>query len=419
MPNVRYLLLGVLFFSAVGAYSQTDVVGCVSGVVDTNAEDGILVSSQCGQLNSTVGTVSGNIEVKNNGDLTINSDINVLTGNIDVDPGSILRINGDILAMNGVITNHGTVIITGDIIAEGKLEVKGSGSILLDGGSFTSTGDGVVIKNGASVEMQNGSTINASTGVENSGTIISDGTGNVIEGGIDGNGTIDPKLGDCTGDCNDGPAVSITLDLTNANVCSGDVSTNLTYSATIGNPDEYDIDFDATAEVQGFTDVLSATLGASPITIIVPAGANPGVYNGSLTVHDLALNETSNPVAITITIIALPTVNIVADNTSLCYNATSVNFELTATVTGGSANYNYNWTELTGPHVSITSPINVSNSASAVNIQNYNVVSDGNPLSPENYTLQLQVTDGNGCTAISTTTFTVKTLPQPLGIFFE
>lgn len=419
MPNVRYLLLGVLFFSVVDSYSQTDIVGCISGVVDTDAEDGILVSNQCGQLLSDVGTVSGNIEVKNNGDLTIDDNIDVLTGNIDVDPGCILTINGDILAMNGVITNHGTLIIKGDITAEGKLEVKGSGNILLDGGSFTSTGDGVVIKNGASVEMQNGSTIDASTGVENSGTIISDGTGNVIIGGIDGNGTVDPKLGDCTGDCTDGAAVSITMDLTNDNVCSGDVSTNLTYSATIGDPDEYDIDFDATAEAQGFTDVLSATLGASPITILVPAGANPGVYNGSLTVHDLALNETSNPVAITVVVIASPTVSIIADNASLCYNTISVNFELTATVTGGAANYDYIWSELTGPHASITSPINISSSGSAINIQNYNVVSDGNSLSPEDYTLQLQVIDGNGCMAINTTTFTVKTLPQPLGIFFE
>ena len=62
-------------------------------------------------------------------------------------------------------------------------------------------------------------------------------------------------------------------------VCAGGTSTNLNYTGSTGGPNQYSIDFDPGAEVQGFVDVVNLTLPAAPasIAITVPAGALPKV----------------------------------------------------------------------------------------------------------------------------------------------
>jgi len=76
------------------------------------------------------------------------------------------------------------------------LEVNGNGVTTLDAGSFTSTGDGVVISENATVNLQNVSAISTDSGTENNGTINSDGTGNAIHGEVDGGGDIPTGFGD-------------------------------------------------------------------------------------------------------------------------------------------------------------------------------------------------------------------------------
>ena len=210
----RSLLLPLLCFYVSFAFGQTPVAECSSGPdVDSDAEDGILVENVCGVLNSAVTTVSGNIEVKGTGELTINFDIGEVTGSILVEEDATLTINGDLLDINGSITNNGTLTITGQGIAEGKLEVKGEGKTTLDGGSFESTGDGVVIESDAEIELTNGSSITAAGGssVENEGTITSDNSGNEVNGGVTGGGTVDTNLGDCGTDCSDGGSLPVEL----------------------------------------------------------------------------------------------------------------------------------------------------------------------------------------------------------------
>ncbi|MEQ8809227.1 MAG: T9SS type A sorting domain-containing protein, partial [Imperialibacter sp.] len=112
--------------------------------------------------------------------------------------------NADIANINGSITNNGILIITGSITSIGKLEIKGGGTVTLNGGSVESTGDGVVIESGAVLNLANGSSIVASTGVINSGSINADGSGNSISGGVSGSGYVDPDLGDCSVSCSDG-----------------------------------------------------------------------------------------------------------------------------------------------------------------------------------------------------------------------
>jgi hypothetical protein len=94
---------------------------------------------------------------------------------------------------------------------------------------------------------------------------------------------------------------SITLG-SNPTVCGGATSANLPYSATGGSPDQYSIDFDATAEGQGFADVTNASLPSSPISITVPGGAAGGVYNGVLTVRNSSTLCSSPGYSFTVTV---------------------------------------------------------------------------------------------------------------------
>ena len=63
-------------------------------------------------------------------------------------------------------------------------------------------------------------------------------------------------------------------------MCSGTTSANLAYSNPSGSPDQYRIDYNAAAEANGFVDVPLTSLGATPIVLVVPAGAPPNSYNG-------------------------------------------------------------------------------------------------------------------------------------------
>jgi len=71
----------------------------------------------------------------------------------------------------------------------------------------------------------------------------------------------------------------------NPTITKGDASTELVVLATVGNPINYTIDYDLTAESQGFVDVSVATPLANAVYVI-PAEAMAGEYNGVLTYID-------------------------------------------------------------------------------------------------------------------------------------
>ena len=77
------------------------------------------------------------------------------------------------------------------------------------------------------------------------------------------------------------PTITLT---TNPSVCSGITLANLPYSSTTGNPNLYSINYDATANGSGFTDVTNSPLGTSPILLSIPASAPAGTYNATLIV---------------------------------------------------------------------------------------------------------------------------------------
>lgn len=126
----------------------------------------------------------------------------------------------------------------------------------------------------------------------------------------------------CTSSANAGTVtVGTTITLgTNPTVCTGTTSANLTYSATKGGPDQYSIDYDATAEGQGFVDQVLQALPATPIVLTVPAGATPGTYNYGLTVTNSSTGCVSATYSKTIRINAQSTdpTSATASSTTIC-----------------------------------------------------------------------------------------------------
>jgi len=112
--------------------------------------------------------------------------------------------------------------------------------------------------------------------------------------------------------CNATSSIAITANNTtptitlgsNPSVTQGTTTADLTYSATTGTPNQYSVNYDATAEGQGFSDVAYTTLPSTPIVLTVPAGANTGAYNATLTVKNSTTGCVSGNYSITVTITA-------------------------------------------------------------------------------------------------------------------
>ncbi|WP_299162990.1 Calx-beta domain-containing protein, partial [uncultured Tenacibaculum sp.] len=120
------------------------------------------------------------------------------------------------------------------------------------------------------------------------------------------------------------PTISLTSSGVNATY--GDTSVNLAYTAVTNSPNQYSINFDVTAEGQGFSDVTAASLPASPIVITVPATAITGTYNAVLTVINSLTGCVSANIPITVTL----------DPKALTITATNQNKEFGNTLTGGT-----------------------------------------------------------------------------------
>lgn len=103
------------------------------------------------------------------------------------------------------------------------------------------------------------------------------------------------------------PLPSIALGST-PTVCQPTTSAPVAYSGASGSPATYNIDWDATANSAGFTDVSGATLGGAAIPLTIPATGAVGVFNGSVTVSNGIC--TSVPYPITTTVLAYPTATV-------------------------------------------------------------------------------------------------------------
>lgn len=197
------------------------------------------------------------------------------------------------------------------------------------------------------------------------------------------------------------PTITLGTDPT---VCQSITSANLTYSAVTGSPAQYSINYDATAEAQGFVDITNAALPASPIVLTVPAGANAGTYSYSLTVKNTTTGCVSNAYAKNITITSAPAITL-GSNTSVCRGTTSSSLSYSAT-TGSPDLYSVNY-DATAEAQGFA---DVAYTALPVSPINLTVPAGANP-GTYNYTILVK-NNGTGCISTSyAKTITVNAIP--------
>lgn len=112
------------------------------------------------------------------------------------------------------------------------------------------------------------------------------------------------------------PTLSITLG-PNPTICVGTNSAQLTYTATTGNPGQYNLDFDATANSAGLGDITGWELTPGQISVNVPWNIAPGVYNGILAVTTSYPQCSSIGYPITITVSGTPLAGLITGNTTV------------------------------------------------------------------------------------------------------
>ncbi len=153
----------------------------------------------------------------------------------------------------------------------------------------------------------------------------------------DANGCVGTALGG-TVDVIVNPLPTITLGA-NPVVCTGVTVADLTYSATTDNPDQFRVDWDASAEAAGLTDVPATALPASPISLnnIPIAG---GVYSGTLFVINTVTGCES--IGNAISVIVQQDVAILSGNSSTCAGTPAV---LTVTFSGPSSSWDFTYTD--------------------------------------------------------------------------
>lgn len=163
-------------------------------------------------------------------------------------------------------------------------------------------------------------------------------------------------------------------------ICAGVTSFTIPYTATTGTPTTYSI------SGTGITTVTNATLPATPITVNLNSGAVFGT-NPSYTLTVKNANTcTSGIVPGSVTVNSLP-VATASNNSPICAGGT-------INLTGGATGNTYLWTGV--------------NSFTA-NTQNPSILT-ATPAATGTY--QVIVTNGNGCTAMASTSVMVNPMPS-------
>lgn len=149
---------------------------------------------------------------------------------------------------------------------------------------------------------------------------------------------------------------SLTLNGSAAAVCYSTTAqtSSLGYSNPANNPSTYSITWDA-SPANAFVPVIDATLGASPVTISVPANTAVGTYTGHLTVKN-SNGCTSSSYNFTITVNGLPTLT-VQDLSIPCYGGT---INLTTAVTSSTSGLTITYWTGSGAMTQVSDPTAVS-----------------------------------------------------------
>ena len=187
---------------------------------------------------------------------------------------------------------------------------------------------------------------------------------------------------------------TITLDATTP-VCNGGTSSSLSYTATTGTPTQYTIDFDTAANTAGFTDISTFTaFTPSPISLVVPAGAAPGTYTGTITVK----NATTGCVSATPQTFTVVINTPVAITTQPSNSVSLVNTNASFTVAATGSGLTYQWQESTDNGVTWN---NISGATSAT----YTALSVTNVMTGNKY--QCIVSGAAPCTSVTSNVVTL------------
>ena len=133
------------------------------------------------------------------------------------------------------------------------------------------------------------------------------------------------------------PTISVS---SNPSICFSATSANFSYSSITGSPDKYSITYDATAILNGFSNLTNENLPASPIGLSVPANIASSVYNDTLTVTNSSTGCSSSKYNLTITVNNNTSISADPSGYSVCAGGSATDLSVSASGTG---TLHYQW----------------------------------------------------------------------------
>ncbi|MEI6576696.1 MAG: cytochrome c3 family protein [Bacteroidota bacterium] len=254
--------------------------------------------------------------------------------------------NGDLLTVSGSNAADMTTTATkagGPTNASGTQTLNALPTVVTVSGGGSFCGSTTLLTasggTGGTIYWQNTTTNGTSTATPSSSqTVSANGTYYFRAS----NGSCWGTQGSATVTLGTGPAISPGA---SPQVCQGAGTANLSYSAATGSPNQYTVNFDGTAQAQGFVDVINGVLPASPIVLTVPPGVAAGTYNFNLSVRNSSTSCVSSIYVLTINV--SPSTGVAGPISGLTSVApTSSGFVYSIAVVPGASGYT--WTVPTG-----------------------------------------------------------------------
>lgn len=283
------------------------IAACGTGASVTGLPDGVT-----GSYNSSTVTISGTPSVAGNYNYTVTANgtcvPNFVIGVITVNPLPTITLGSNPVVCSGTTTANLTYSATTD--SPDKYSIDYDAAAEAQG--FTDVSNATLPSSPITLTVPSG----AAAGTYNYTVTVKNNT---------------------TGCTSTGTAKTVTINSLptitlggNSSVCAGTTTANLSYSATTQSPDQYSLDYDAIAEAAGFTDIVNASLPASPIALTVPYGAAASTYNYTVTVKNTSTGCSSTATSKTITVDPIPTITL-GSNPSLCIGTTTADLTYSAT----------------------------------------------------------------------------------------
>ncbi len=149
---------------------------------------------------------------------------------------------------------------------------------------------------------------------------------------------------------NEPPAISIVLG-SDPLIGTGSTTASVTYTVTSGSPIFYSIVYGSAAHAAGFTDVTSASLLSSTLSVSVPGTATAGTYGATLTVSDGTCSSAGSVFNINISGGNIPpTFNGGgSQQLNICEDASATAINSLLTITDMDASQTETWSVVTGP----------------------------------------------------------------------